>query len=177
MLKASLLFLIFAAPPTIRVEPNQTTIRQNQITITIAQDGSILIKGPTIDLILPGGNLPVPPVPGPDAPPDEDILRNAVLSIYGGLQEQTKSADALALAKSYRALNWHQLTTVGDLANALRGVVPATRFAPVRERTGREILAVFGDDPDAQITDEMKTKGRALFARIATIFEECANAR
>jgi hypothetical protein len=177
MIHAALVFAVLAAPPVIRVEPNQTTIKQNSITITIQQDGSILVKGPTIDLVLPGTNSPLPLPPDPKPVPDEDILKSAVQSIYGGLQESTKAADALALARSYRAINWHQITTVGDLANSLRGVVPATRFAPVRERTGREILALFGDDPDQQITNDMKDKGRVLFARIATILEDVANGR
>jgi hypothetical protein len=179
LIYSALVFAALAAPPQIRVEPNQTVIRQNAVTVTIQADGSISVKGPNIDLVLPGSNSPLPPGPNPrpEPAPAPDELAEAVKSIFGGLQEPTKTADALALARSYRAINWHQVTTVGDLANSLRGVVPATRFAPVRERTGREILAVFGDDPDQQITNDMKDKGRVLFARIATILEDVANGR
>jgi hypothetical protein len=169
MIQASLLFLALALPPQVEITSKGTKITQGQISINVLPDGSILIKSPSVNLVLPSDqSIPVIPV---------DDLSDAVKAIYGGIQEPTKAADALALARSYRAVNWNQVTTVGDLANSLRGVVPATRFAPVRERTSREVLAVFGDDPEQQITNDMKDKGRVLFTRIATILEECANGR
>jgi hypothetical protein len=161
-------FLVLFAPPSIRVEPSQTTIRSNETTITVSADGSILIKGPSIDLILPAASAPKPEVI-----PEKDPLQESIFSIYGGLQEPQKAQDAAAIAKKYKSLEWHKIQTVGDLASTLRGVVPATRFAPVRERISREIVSVFGDDPSATVTDEMQVKGRALFAKLAGILEEC----
>lgn len=161
-------FLVLFAPPSIRVEPNQTTIRSNETTITVNADGSILIKGPSIDLILPAASAPKPEVL-----PEKDPLQDSIFSIYGGLQEPQKAQDAAAIAKKYKSLEWNKIQTVGDLANVLRGAVPATRFAPVRERISREIVVIFGDNPDTAITDEMQAKGRALFAKLAVILEEC----
>jgi hypothetical protein len=164
---ALLAFLVLAVPPAIRVEPGQTVIKNDDVTIVIKSDGSITIKGSAIDLTLPASQ------PKPDVAPEKDALKEAIFSIYGGLQEPQKAVDAAAIAKNYRSLEWHKIQTVGDLAAALRGVVPATRFAPVRERISREILAIFGDNPDTAITDDTQAKGRALFARLAGILEEC----
>jgi hypothetical protein len=157
--------LLIAAPPQIRVEAGKTIITQGGTTITLSADGGIKIIGPTLDLIVPGdGVAPPPPGPGPDA------LVDSIRSIYGGLLEPQKAADAATLARAYRAVTWDGLTTA-TIADQLRGKLPAGRIAPIRERIGAEVKAILGDDPGAPITDEVRTKGKALFGKIAATLE------
>ena len=159
-----LCFLLLAAPPQIRVEPGKTVITQGGTTITLTADGGIKILGPTLDLVVPGDGIAPPPGPGPDA------LAESIRSIYGGLIEPQKAIDAATLARAYRAVTWDGLTTA-TIADQLRGKLPAGRIAPIRERIGAEVKAILGDDPGAPITDEIRTKGKALFAKIATLLE------
>jgi len=166
-MNAMICFLLLAAPPQIRVEAGKTIITQNGTTITLTADGGIKILGPTLDLVVPGDGVappPMPPGPGPDA------LVDSIRSIYGGLIEPQKTADAATLARAYRAVTWDGMTTA-TIADQLRGKLPAGRIAPIRERIGVEVRALLGDDPGAPITDEIRAKGKALFARIATTLE------
>ena len=164
-MNAMICLLLIAAPPQIRVEAGKTIITQGGTTITLSADGGIKIIGPTLDLIVPGdGVAPPPPGPGPDA------LVDSIRSIYGGLLEPQKAADAATLARAYRAVTWDGLTTA-TIADQLRGKLPAGRIAPIRERIGAEVKAILGDDPGAPITDEVRTKGKALFGKIAATLE------
>ena len=162
-MNAVICFLLLAAPPQIRVEAGKTIITQGGTTITLTADGGIKILGPTLDLVVPGDGV-APPPPGPDA------LAESIRSIYGGLIEPQKAADAAALARAYRAVTWDGLTTA-TIADQLRGKLPAGRIAPIRERIGVEVKALLGDDPGAPITDEVRTKGKALFAKVAATLE------
>jgi len=164
-MNAVLCFLLIAAPPQIRVESGKTIITQNGTTITLTADGGIKILGPTLDLVVPGDGVAPPPMP-----PGPDALVESIRSIYGGLIEPQKTADAATLARAYRAVTWDGLTTA-TIADQLRGKLPAGRIAPIRERIGVEVKALLGDDPGAPITDEVRTKGRALFAKIAATLE------
>ena len=161
-MNAVICFLLLAAPPQIRVEAGKTIITQNGTTITLSADGGIKILGPTLDLIVPGDGIAPPP--GPDA------LAESIRSIYGGLIEPQKAADAAALARAYRAVAWDGLTTA-TIADQLRGKLPAGRIAPIRERIGVEVKAILGDDPGAPITDEVRAKGKVLFGKIAATLE------
>lgn len=163
-MNAVICFLLIAAPPQIRVEAGKTIITQGGTTITLSSDGGIKILGPTLDLIVPGDGVAPPPGPGPDA------LVDSIRSIYGGLIEPQKAADAATLARAYRAVTWDGLTTA-TIADQLRGKLPAGRIAPIRERIGVEVKALLGDDPGAPITEEVRAKGKVLFARIATTLE------
>lgn len=164
-MNAVICFLLLAAPPQIRVEPGKTIIIQNGTIITITADGGIKILGPTLDLVVPGdGITPVP------IPPKPDTLAESIRSIFGGLTEPQKAADAATLARAYRAVTWDGLTTA-TIADQLRGKLPAGRIAPIRERIGIEVKALLGDDPGAPITDEVRTKGKVLFGRIAATLE------
>ena len=164
-MNAVLCFLLIAAPPQIRVEAGKTIITQNGTTITLTSDGGIKILGPTLDLVVPGDGVAPPPMP-----PGPDALAESIRSIYGGLIETQKAADAATLARAYRAVTWDGLTTA-TIADQLRGKLPAGRIAPIRERIGVEVKALLGDDPGAPITDETRAKGRALFAKIAATLE------
>ena len=164
-MNAMICFLLIAAPPQIRVEAGKTIITQGGTTITLTADGGIKILGPTLDLVVPGDGVAPPPMP-----PGPDALAESIRSIYGGIIEPQKAADAAALARAYRAVTWDGLTTA-TIADQLRGKLPAGRIAPIRERIGVEVKALLGDDPGAPITDEVRAKGRALFGRIATTLE------
>ena len=164
-MNAVICFLLLAAPPQIRVEAGKTIITQNGTTITLSADGGIKILGPTLDLVVPGDGVAPPPMP-----PGPDALANSIRSIYGGLLEPQKAADAAALALAYRAVTWDGLTTA-TIADQLRGKLPAGRIAPIRERIGVEVKALLGDDPGAPITDEVRAKGKALFGKIAATLE------
>jgi len=163
-MNAVICFLLIAAPPQIRVEAGKTIITQGGTTITLTADGGIKILGPTLDLIVPGDGIAPPPGPRPDA------LVDSIRSIYGGLLEPQKAADVATLARAYRAATWDGLTTA-TIADQLRGKLPAGRIAPIRERIGVEVKALLGDDPGAPITEEVRAKGKALFAKIATTLE------
>ena len=164
-MNAMICFLLLAAPPQIRVEAGKTIITQNGTTITLSADGGIKILGPTLDLVVPGDGVAPPPMP-----PGPDALAESIRSIYGGLNEPQKAADAAALARAYRAVTWDGLTTA-TIADQLRGKLPAGRIAPIRERIGVEVKALLGDDPGAPITDEVRAKGKALFGKIAATLE------
>ena len=164
-MNAVICFLLLAAPPQIRVEAGKTIITQGGTTITLSADGGIKILGPTLDLVVPGDGIAPPPMP-----PGPDALADSIRSIYGGLIEPQKAADAAALARAYRAVTWDGLTTA-TIADQLRGKLPAGRIAPIRERIGVEVKALLGDDPGAPISDEVRAKGRALFGKIATTLE------
>ena len=103
-------------------------------------------------------------------PPGPDALAESIRSIYGGLIEPQKAADAATLARAYRAVTWDGLTTA-TIADQLRGKLPAGRIAPIRERIGVEVKSLLGDDPGAPITEGVRAKGRALFGKIATTLE------
>ena len=164
-MNAMICFLLLAAPPQIRVEAGKTIITQNGTTITLTADGGIKILGPTLDLVVPGDGVAPPPMP-----PGPDALVESIRSIYGGIIEPQKAADAATLARAYRAVTWDGLTSA-TIADQLRGKLPAGRIAPIRERIGVEVTALLGDDPGAPITDETRAKGRALFAKIAATLE------
>jgi hypothetical protein len=164
-----LAFTALAAPPQIRVEPNQTVIRQNAVTVTIQADGSILVRGPNIDLVLPGSNSPLPPNPGP-APDDE--LANALKSIYGGEQDALKRVKANALVKSYEAAfrSLDQASTVADFAQAMTRAqtLKFDDLRPLRDRIATEINSVVGSDPEAPL-DIAAAKG--VLQRIISILK------
>jgi len=164
-MNAMICLLLLAAPPQIRVEAGKTIIIQNGTTITLTADGGIKILGPTLDLVVPGDGIAPPPMP-----PGPDALAESIRSIYGGLIEPQKAIDVATLARAYRAVTWDGLTTA-TIADQLRGKLPAGRIAPLRERIGVEVKAILGDDPGAPITDDMRIKGRALFAKIAVTLE------
>ena len=164
-MNAVLCFLLLAAPPQIRVEAGKTIITQGGTTITLTADGGIKILGPTLDLVVTGDGIAPPPMP-----PGPDALAESIRSIYGGLIEPQKAADAATLARAYRAVAWDGLTTA-TIADQLRGKLPAGRIAPIRERIGVEVKALLGDDPGAPITEEVRTKGKALFAKVAATLE------
>lgn len=53
---SSFVFLLLAAPPAIKIERNQTVVIHNGVTIILLPDGSITLKGPSVDLSFPAAD-------------------------------------------------------------------------------------------------------------------------
>lgn len=130
---------------------------------------------PAICTLVIGGSAPPP---GPFVPVDP--LIDALSGIYGGLQEVSKQADALALAGVYRAGAALAETsqTVGTLYSELRAIGGKTlkgdAIRPIRDRIAVETIRVIGDNPAAQISAQLAASARAHFLRAAHALEVIA---
>jgi hypothetical protein len=109
-----------------------------------------------------------------------DPLIDALSGIYGGLQEASKQADALALAGVYRAGAALAETsqTVGTLYAELRTIGAKTlkgdAIRPIRDRIAVETIRVIGDNPSAQISAQLAASAKAHFLRAAHALEVIA---
>lgn len=92
---SSLVFLLVAAPPAIKVEKAQTVVIHNGVTIVLLADGSIKLNGPSIDLSLPADGAEDA---GPVVPP------NVVPEVVSPFQK-LYNADATPLVQKKLALN------------------------------------------------------------------------
>jgi len=154
MIQSALAFLILAIPPQIEITGKGTKIVQGQVAITVLPDGSVLVKSPSANLVIPAADA------DPVNPPADD-LRDALSAIYGADQDGNKKAKLASLIKSYQtALDGiDKATTVADLALAMTKAqtLKAADLRPLRDRIAQEIQSSLGTDPDA-ILDVNATK-------------------
>ena len=143
---SSIAFLVLCVPPQVEITGKGTKITQGQITITVLPDGSMLVKSPSVNLVIPATDA------DPVNPPADD-LRDALGAIYGADQDANKKAKLTALIKSYQAAleSIDKATTVADLALAMTRAqtLKAADLRPLRDRIAQEIQSTLGTDPDA----------------------------
>jgi len=148
MIQSTLAFLIFAIPPQVEITGKGTKITQGQTIVTVLPDGSVLVKSPSINLVIPAADAE------PVNPPADD-LADALSAIYGADQDQLKKAKLAVLIKSYEAAleSLNKVATVADLAQSLsksQTLKPAD-LRPLRDRIAQEIQTTLGTDPDAAL--------------------------
>ena len=177
-----------AEPPKIIISPaGETVIKSALATITLKADGSVLIKGPNIDLTLPGNAAPVDPIapsdpvkptPAPVDPiaPEADPLVELVGTLYGSLQEEGKAEKTKALSQVWlKAVALvDKAETVGDIVAEMNKIqtLKAEDIKPIREYLRDEVLKELGNKSSAKLE---KAKARALFARIAAALEKAVS--
>ena len=148
MIQSALAFLILAIPPQIEITGKGTKIIQGQVTVTVLADGSVLIKSPSANLVIPAADA------DPVIPPGDD-LGDALRAIYGADQDGNKKAKLALLIKSYQAaLEFlDKVSTVADFAQALSKSqsLKAADLRPLRDRLAQEIQVTLGTDPDAAL--------------------------
>ena len=146
MIQSALAFLILAIPPQIEITGKGTKIIQGQVTVTVLADGSVLVKSPNANLVIPAADA------DPVVPPGDD-LADGLKAIYGADQDANKKAKLTALIKSYQTVldNIDKATTVADLALAMTKAqtLKAADLRPLRDRIAQEIQSSLGTDPDA----------------------------
>jgi len=145
---SSIAFLVLCIPPQVEITGKGTKITQGQITITVLPDGSVLVKSPSINLVIPAADAE------PVNPPADD-LADALRAIYGADQDGNKKAKLAALIKSYQAAleSLDKVATVADFAQALSKSqsLKAADLRPIRDRIAQEIQVTLGTDPDAAL--------------------------
>jgi hypothetical protein len=139
---------------------------------------------PQICKVVIGGGKPdnLPPAPIPPTPPtpDKDKLLDALIGIYGGLQEQDKEKHVKALAGIYRraAATVDQFADLGTLYGGIKTsaseVVPPSAIRSIRERIAQETIRQLGDQPQAQLTPALASKAASYFSRLGYVLEELA---
>jgi len=145
---SSIAFLVLCIPPQVEITGKGTKITQGQITITVLPDGSVLVKSPSANLVLPAADAE------PVNPPADD-LADALRAIYGADQDGNKKAKLALLIKSYQAAleSLDKVATVADLAQSLsksQTLKPAD-LRTLRDRIAQEIQTTLGTDPDAAL--------------------------
>ena len=145
---SSIAFLVFCIPPQVEITNKGTKITQGQTVVTVLPDGSVLVKSPAINLVIPAADAE------PVNPPVDD-LADALKAIYGADQDQLKKAKLAALIKSYEATlqSIDKAATVADLAQSLsksQTLKPAD-LRPLRDRIAQEIQTTLGTDPDVAL--------------------------
>jgi len=136
---------------------------------------------PQICKVIIGGGKPdnVPPAPIPPTP-EKDKLLDALIGIYGGLQEQDKEKHVKALAGIYRraAATVDQFADLGTLYGGIKQsaseVVPPNAIRSIRERIAQETIRQLGDQPTAQLTPALVSKAASYFSRLGYVLEELA---
>ena len=161
-----------AEPPKIIITPaGETVIQLTQGTITVKADGSMSIKGPNIDLTLPGVAAPIDPIA-----PEADPLAELVGTLYGSLQEEGKAEKTKALSQVWlKAVALvDKAETVGDIVAEMNRIqtLKAEDIKPIREYLRDEVLKELGSKSSAKLD---KAKARALFARIASALQKAVN--
>jgi hypothetical protein len=145
---SSIAFLVLCIPPQVEITGKGTKITQGQITITVLPDGSVLVKSPSANLVLPAADAE------PVNPPADD-LADGLKAIYGADQDGNKKAKLASLIKSYQAAleSLDKAATVADLAQSLsksQTLKPAD-LRPLRDRIAQEIQTTLGTDPDVAL--------------------------
>ena len=161
------------APPSVSVSPTgEVTIKSGVNLVTVKSDGSVIVKGPSVDLSFPGGNGPAPEIL-PDQP---DPLHEIIGTLYGSLVDDAKAEKARALQTTWlKAVSLvDKVETLGELTTKLKAVqtLKDDDLAPIRERIRDEIGNILGKDPKATLD---KAKARALFSRIAAALEKAVS--
>ena len=165
----------FGAPPSVSVSPTgDVSIKSGANLVTVKADGSVVVKGPLVDLSFPGGNGPAP---APEILPDQpDPLHEAIGTLYGSLVDDAKAEKARALQTTWlKAVSLvDKVETLGELTIKLKAVqtLKDDDLAPIRERIRDEIGSILGKDPKAPLD---KAKARALFSRIASGLEKAVS--
>jgi hypothetical protein len=131
-------------------------------------------QGTTTVLMVVGKDLPDPP-----RPPDRDPLLGGLRAAFEA--DRGRASDMQALAALYTlmvaeagkdeyataaALNEIYIRSRDDM---LKGALPG-----VRKLCGAEIGALIGSDPLAPLTDPMRDKLKALYARLSALVLEAA---
>jgi len=145
---SSIAFLVLCIPPQVEITGKGTKITQGQTIVTVLPDGSVLVKSPSVNLVIPASDA------DPVNPPADD-LRDALSAIYGADQDANKKAKLTALIKSYQTAldSIDKATTVADFAQALSKSqsLKAADLRPLRDRLAQEIQVTLGTDPDAAL--------------------------
>jgi hypothetical protein len=140
--------------------------------VTVKTDGSVIVKGPSVDLSFPGGNGPAPEI----LPNQPDPLHEIIGTLYGSLQEEGKEAKVRELQTTWlKAVSLvDKVETLGELTTKLKAVqtLRDDDLIPIRERIRDEIGNILGKDPKATLD---KAKARALFSRIAAALEKAVS--
>ena len=145
---SSIAFLVLCIPPQVEITGKGTKITQGQTIVTVLPDGSVLVKSPTINLVIPASDAE------PVNPPADD-LADALKAIYGADQDVGKKVKLAALIKSYESTlqSIDKAATVADLAQSLsksQTLKPAD-LRPLRDRIAQEIQTALGTDPDVAL--------------------------
>jgi hypothetical protein len=161
------------APPSVSVSPTgEVTIKSGVNLVTVKTDGSVIVKGPSVDLSFPGGNGPAPEI----LPNQPDPLHEIIGTLYGSLQEEGKEAKVRELQTTWlKAVSLvDKVETLGELTTKLKAVqtLRDDDLIPIRERIRDEIGNILGKDPKATLD---KAKARALFSRIAAALEKAVS--
>ena len=159
---SSIAFLVFCIPPQVEITGKGTKITQGQTIVTVLPDGSVLVKSPTINLVIPASDA------DPVNPPADD-LRDALSAIYGADQDAGKKVKLAALIKSYESTlqSIEKAGTVADLAQSLtrtQTLKPAD-LRPLRDRIAQEIQTTLGTDPDVALDT---TVAKTLLQKLIT---------
>jgi hypothetical protein len=145
---SSIAFLVLCMPPQVEITGKGTKITQGQTIVTVLPDGSVLVKSPSVNLVIPAADA------DPVIPPGDD-LGDALRAIYGADQDTAKKAKLALLIKSYQAAleSLDKVTTVADFAQALSKSqsLKAADLRPLRDRLAQEIQSTLGTDPDAAL--------------------------
>jgi len=143
---SSIAFLVLCIPPQVEITGKGTKITQGQTIVTVLPDGSVLVKSPSVNLVIPATDA------DPVNPPADD-LRDALSAIYGADQDAGKKGKLAALIKSYEASlqSIDKAATVADLALSMTKAqtLKAADLRPLRDRIAQEIQSSLGTDPDA----------------------------
>lgn len=145
---SSIAFLVLCIPPQVEITAKGTKITQGQTIVTVLPDGSVLVKSPAINLVIPAFDAE------PVNPPADD-LRDALSAIYGADQDQLKKPKLAALIKSYEAAlqSLDQVKTLSDLAQSLTKAqsLKADDLRPLRDRIAKEIESTLGTDAESPL--------------------------
>lgn len=145
---SSIAFLVLCIPPQVEISGKGTKITQGQTIVTVLPDGSVLVKSPSVNLVIPAADAD-PVVPR------ADDLADALRAIYGADQDGNKKAKLASLIKSYQAAleSLDKVSTVADLALAMTKAqtLKVADLRPLRDRLAQEIQSTLGTDPDAAL--------------------------
>ena len=148
MIQTTLALLVLALPPQVEITGKGTKITQGQTIVTVLPDGSVLVKSPNANLVLPAADAE------PVNPPADDLI-DALRAIYGADQDGNKRAKLASLIKSYQTAleSLDKVSTVADFALAMTRAqtLKAADLRPLRDRLAQEIQGALGTDPDAAL--------------------------
>ena len=169
----------YADPPKITISPSgDTTIKSGLSIITLKADGTVSIKGPNVDLTLPGAitpSDPEKPTPPPIAP-EKDPLADLIGTLYGSLQEDGKAEKTKTLSQVWlKAVALvDKCDTMGDLHGEIKKLTTLKDddLGPIREAIRDEIARELGNKASTKID---KVKARALFGRVAAALEKAVS--
>ena len=136
---------------------------------------TLIVGNPGPDPLPPTPPGPMPPNPVPPTPPDQQF-NEAVQSMFGGLQEQDKSASVKKLINIYsfalKEVDNPNYKTQGDLFAAVKTFsnrnLQSGKIDSIREMCADKSDAEIGTDSNTSLTPEVRTKIKANFNKILT---------